>query len=173
MEGAALPGWAHAWRRLDRFLVRGTEVVLVGIGGTFTVLVSLEVLARYVFDFSIFAINALARFLLVWFFLLGAGPALREGAHVGLELVVRALPGRSRRLAGAAAQLIVLVFFLEMTWSGLASLGPALTRTEPALGISLFWVMLAFPTGFVLLIYHQFSLLLEELLGLPRQRLAT
>ena len=70
-----------AWRAWDKWLIRGTKFVLFAIGATFTSLITLEVLSRFVFSFSIFFTNAMARYLLVWFFLLGAGLALRQGAH--------------------------------------------------------------------------------------------
>jgi TRAP-type C4-dicarboxylate transport system permease small subunit len=39
------------------------------------------VVSRYLFQFSIFFINSAARLLLVWFFLLGAGLALRRASR--------------------------------------------------------------------------------------------
>ena len=58
-----------AWRAWDKWLIRGTKFVLFAIGATFTSLITLEVLSRFVFSFSIFFTNAMARYLLVWFFL--------------------------------------------------------------------------------------------------------
>ena len=89
------------WRQVDRVILKGTEVTLFAIGVLFTAMVTLEVISRYVFSFSIFSVNAAARLLLVWFFLLGAGIALRHGAHVGFELLLSALPPRPRRVGRA------------------------------------------------------------------------
>ena len=84
-QEAVLP---PTWRAFDRVLVVTTEFVLFLVGALFTIAVTLAVLTRYVFDFSLFWVDASARFLLVWFFLLGAGIALRHGAHVGFELLL-------------------------------------------------------------------------------------
>ena len=148
----------NGWQRGDRWILRATEAVACLVGGTFTTLIVLEVISRYVFHFSIFFINAAARFLLVWFFLLGAGLALRLGAHVGLELVATSLPRPLARVVSVVASLLVLVFFLQMLWSGYVALGPASRQVDSALGMSIVWVMLAFPVGFLLLIYHQVAL---------------
>ena len=153
----------NGWNRADRWILRATELLACLVGGTFTTLIMLEVISRYVFDFSIFFINAAARFLLVWFFLLGAGLALRLGAHVGLELVSASLPRSIARVVSLVAQLLVLVFFLEMLWSGYLALGSASRQVDSALGVSIVWVMLAFPVGFVLLIYHQVALLVAAM----------
>ena len=70
--------------------------LLFVIGALFTGMIVLEVVSRYLFDFSIFFINGAAQFLLVWFFLLGAGLALREGSHVGVEFLIKAVSTASR-----------------------------------------------------------------------------
>src|SRR5436309_2284796 len=144
---------AH-WRQVDRVVVKGTEVTLFTIGVLFTAMVTLEVISRYVFSFSISFVNAAARLLLVWFFLLGAGIAMRHGAHVGFELLVSALSVRARRIVVVAGLVLTMVFSAEMVWAGYRALGPALAQTEPGLDISLMWPILALPVGFALLLYH-------------------
>ncbi|HEX9277661.1 MAG TPA: TRAP transporter small permease [Casimicrobiaceae bacterium] len=157
---ASLP---RAWRSIDRAVVRATEGGLFVIGALFTIMITLEVVSRYVFSFSIFFVNAAARLLLVWFFLLGAGIALRHGTHVGFELILGAMAPRRRRLTVLFGQLLALVFFIEMVWGGLYSLGPALNQTEAGLDISLAWAFAAIPIGFALLIYHMLLLMVVEI----------
>ena len=159
-----------AWRRADRWLLRATEALACLVGVAFTLLITLEVASRYLFGFSIFFISSAARFLLVWFFLLGAGLALRQGAHVGLTLLADRLPRAPARVVALLAQLLVLAFFVLMLWSGWTALGPAARQVDSALGLSIVWVMLAFPVGFLLLIYHQLVLLFATLRGpAPRE----
>lgn len=155
-QQAALP---RAWRAVDLAVMRVTAFALCAVGGVFTVMVTAEVVSRYVFSHSIFFVNAGARLLLVWFFLLGAGVALRHNAHVGFELLVARLHGTRRRALLTVAYLASLVFFLEMIWGGIYSIGPALPQNEAGLGISVVWFVLAVPVGFVLLTYHALVLL--------------
>ena len=155
------------WRSADRVIVRGTEYGLFAIGTLFTLMITLEVISRYVFSFSISFVNAAAKFLLVWFFLLGAGMALRHGAHVGFELILTSISPRRKRMLVLAGEFLTLVFFVEMVWGGVFSLGPALRQTEPGLGISLVWGFLAIPVGFALLIYHMVLLIVVELRKAP------
>lgn len=153
----------RAWRSFDRCLVRATEVAVFAIGALFTILISLEVLSRYVFKFSIMFVNAGSKFLLVWFFVIGGGLALRYGAHVGFELLVGLFSRGRRRAVILIAQTLALLFFIEMVWAGFHSLGPAWRQTEPGLEISLFWAFLSIPAGFALLIYHMAVLMAVEL----------
>jgi TRAP-type C4-dicarboxylate transport system permease small subunit len=149
--------WARmprAWRVVDRGIVQTTQGALFVAGVLFAAMITLEVISRYVFSFSISFVNAAARLLLVWFFLLGAGIAMRHGAHVGFELLVSALSVRARRIVVVAGLVLTMVFSAEMVWAGYRALGPALAQTEPGLDISLMWPILALPVGFALLLYH-------------------
>jgi TRAP-type C4-dicarboxylate transport system permease small subunit len=139
------------WRAIDRTIVRSTEFTLFAIGVMFTAMLTLEVISRYV------------RFLLVWFFLLGAGIALRHGAHVGFELLVSALSARRRKVMVLVGLLLAVIFSIEMIWSGFHSLAPAMKQTEAGLDVSLVWVVLAIPVGFALLLYHTIVLAWVEL----------
>lgn len=151
------------WTVADSYIIAITQWLIFLVGATFTILVTLEVISRYIFNFSIFLVNSASGFLLVWFFMLGAGLALREGAHVGIELLVNRLPARVMVVVWSVAQAVAMAFFVLLFWSGCRTLGPASRQVEGALGISILWVMLAFPVGFMLLIYHQIALCVMKL----------
>jgi TRAP-type transport system small permease protein len=147
----ALPS---GWRGFDRALVRATEIVAALIGIAFAALISLEVVSRFVFDFSVSFVNAAARMLLVWFFLLGAGIALRRGTHVGFTMGIDALRGWPHAAAIRAGQAMMMLFFVLLFWSGLVATMAAVQQTDPGLGISLGYGVAALPAGAALLIYH-------------------
>ena len=69
-------------KRLDSRLITITKIVVVFIGILFTILICLEVVSRFIFNFSIYLTNGLARFLLIWFFFLGAGLAMKKNGSV-------------------------------------------------------------------------------------------
>ena len=150
------------WRRIDGLVIKTTEITLFFVGIMFAAMVTLEVVSRYIFNFSIFYVDGAAKLLLLWFFLLGAGLALRYGAHVGFELLLRSLPPKKRKLLLLISQAISLVFFLEMAWAGYVSLAPASRQLEPSLEVSLLWAFLAIPVGFLLLAYHMLVLMFIE-----------
>jgi TRAP-type C4-dicarboxylate transport system permease small subunit len=143
------------WRRIDVWIIRATEAVACLVGFAFTALISAEVFSRYILNFSIFAANAASLFMLVWFFMLGAGLALRMRGHVGFEILVTYLPPLVARAAFFVGQILVFLFFVAMFWSGIRALPASMRQTEAAMQITYLWVMLSFPFGFALLIYHQ------------------
>jgi TRAP-type C4-dicarboxylate transport system permease small subunit len=152
----------RGWRGADRAVVKTTEFALFAIGMVFALMITLEVISRFVFSFSISFVNAAARMMLVWFFLLGGGIALRRGAHVGFELLISALPPKAKRGMVLAGLVLAALFSLEMIWSGIFSIGPALRQTEPGLDVSVVWVVAAIPIGFLLMLYHTVVLLFVE-----------
>jgi TRAP-type C4-dicarboxylate transport system permease small subunit len=161
------------WQRIDHCLLHATEVVAAAVGMLFTVLVTTEVASRYLFNFSIFFVSSSAIFLMVWFFMLGAGLALRQGAHVGFELLSSSLPLSLARACFFIGQGLTFFFFLAMFWSGVRTIGPAARQMEGALGISLMWVMLAFPVGFFLLIYNQIVIFIATTRRWPKENKAS
>lgn len=150
-QWAILP---EGWRKVDRGIVRGTQGLLCVVGVLFAAMITLEVLSRYAFSFSISFVNAAARLLLVWFFMLGAGIAMRQGAHVGFELLLAYVSARARRTIVLVGLVTCMVFSVEMIYAGVVALGPAWNQTEPGLDISLAWPILSIPVGFALLLYH-------------------
>lgn len=154
-----------AWQAIDRGVILGSEFTLFLVGVLFTVMITLGVISRYLLDFSMFFVDAAARLLLVWFFLLGAGIALRHGAHVGFELLLSWLQPRRRRAMRLLGYALTMIFFAEMLYGGFYALRPAMAQTEAGLGISLVWIVAAVPVGFLLLSYHLCVLILVELRG--------
>jgi TRAP-type C4-dicarboxylate transport system permease small subunit len=160
IPAASLPG---PWSLADRTIVLLTKVSVALIGASFVVLVSTEVASRFFFDRSMAEVNAISRILLVWFFMLGAGLALRQGAHVGIDLLRRSLPSIGERAVTVLAEVLMLVFLLEMLWGSYLAVTAAARQFEGTLFISLAWVMAAFPVGFLLLTYHWVILIVDRL----------
>jgi TRAP-type C4-dicarboxylate transport system permease small subunit len=119
-----------------------------------TLLVGAQVAGRFVFGYSIFWSDELARFLLVWISFLGMSVGARRAAHPGIDSLVRALPARWARVVSLWAILLSLTFF-----SLLAAYGGVLAlRTWPqhstSLGIRMGIPYLAVPVAGLLMILH-------------------
>lgn len=158
----ALP---RTWQRFDTALVTITKVILAFTGLAFTGMVLTEVGSRFIFDTSVAQANSVSRFLLVWFFMIGAGLALRKGAHVGLEIFVQQLPPRGGNVVAILVGLLLVGFFALMAGSGWTAFQSSLAQRDAALQVSMGWVMAAFPIGFALLVYHQLALLADRVFG--------
>jgi C4-dicarboxylate transporter DctQ subunit len=147
-------------RAFDAALIRATRAITVAIGAAFTLFLCIGIVGRYLASFSVSFVEAGARFLLVWFFLLGAGLALREGAHVGLDLLRQMAPARIARFIDLAAGLCVLAFCALVLAGTGGAMATSASMVEPTLGISSAWGMAAVPVGIALLVYHQVVMLI-------------
>lgn len=106
-----------------------------------------QVLGRYFFNFSIGWAAETATFAQIWMIFLGAGLAMRERLHVGVDILYAALPRLLQRI------LVLLIFaaglwFLWVTVAGsfrLISIG--FRQTSSVLQMPMWIPYLALPVG--------------------------
>jgi TRAP-type C4-dicarboxylate transport system permease small subunit len=95
------------------------EGLLVLCLGAMVLMVLGNVILRYGFNSGITVSEELSRFLFVWLTYVGAVVGLREGAHLGVDTLVRKLPLLGRRLCFAISEVLMLVccvLFFVGTW---------------------------------------------------------
>src|SRR2546423_7056362 len=95
------------------------EGVLVLCLGAMVFMVLGNVILRYGFNSGITVSEELSRFLFVWLTFLGAVVGMREGAHLGVDTLVRKLPLVGRKACFVASELLMLmccVLFFVGTW---------------------------------------------------------
>jgi len=109
------------WSKLDRILVKILNKSAF-IGGSFifatAVLVSYEVLMRYVFASPSLWTFDVTIFLILYSAYIGSGYNLKEGKHVSVEFLVERLAKYKRfSLAlGALTNLVGIVFWIIVSW---------------------------------------------------------
>lgn len=84
--------------------------------GAMCVMVFGNVVLRHFFDSGINMSEELSRFLFIWLTFIGAIVAMREGGHLGMDMVVTRLSGRARRVCQALSQSLVLVCCAVLLW---------------------------------------------------------
>ena len=103
-------------KKLIHWYFRALEAVMVLCLAAMCVMVFGNVVLRHVFDSGINTSEELSRFLFIWLTFLGAIVAMREGGHLGMDMVVRRLTGRTRWVALMLGQLLVLACCGAMLW---------------------------------------------------------
>ena len=99
-----------------------------------TLAVSWQVFGRYVLNSTPTWTEALSIQLMGWFILLGAAVGVREGYHLGFDILRIALPGLPAKVMATISHLVVLAFGLAMTWYGWDLVVGTWTATIPILG---------------------------------------
>lgn len=140
--------------RAERWFVGANAAVVVLALVVMSVVVGWNVGLRYFTNRSLPWADEVARYTMIWMCFLGAGLALREGAHVALSNLQTALPTGMARALRMGVLILLLGFFAAMIWIDWDYASRAQMQRSAALRLSMSWVYLAMPVGFALLTVH-------------------
>ena len=140
--------------RFERYLVAANRWVIFLMMAVMATLVFVNVVTRYVFNFSIIWAEEVSQYLMIWIAYLGAGLALREGRHVAVEMLQDRLPTALGRRLRIAVGGLVLIFLGVVTVLGFQFAVFVWNQETPVLNISLGIPSLAIPIGTLLFALH-------------------
>lgn len=142
---------------LARIVDAALRALLVALVVALVASVSWQVLSRYLLADPSPWTEELARFLLIWIGMLGAGLAFRQRAHLGLELLPRKLAGAPAALLRYFTLLVVALFAALVLIAGggnLVSLTWELRQYSAVLGIPIAWVYAVIPLTGALIVFY-------------------
>lgn len=143
--------------RVKRVVDRVLGSFLVFLMGFSVVNVLWQVFTRFVLGDPSSFTEELARFLLIWVGVLGAGYAVGQRAHLALELLPERLEGRAYEWLGIAIEACVLLFAVAVMIVGglrLVYVQLSLGQTAASLGVPIGYVYLVLPlSGGVMVFY--------------------
>ncbi len=152
-----------AVRIVSEWLLKATRfLAVVGTSVLFLILLG-QVFSRYLMRVPFPWIEELARYLMIWVALLGAGLALRRKAHVGVTIVVGLFPFAVRRIVSVLVYLAMLYFVYILARYGAQITLFVRNQSTTTLPFSFFWAYLAIPVGAVLMGLQIISIILEEI----------
>jgi TRAP-type transport system small permease protein len=104
---------------IPRPVIRAIECLLVFLLALMVILVFGNVVLRYAFNSGIVFSEEVSRFVFMWLTLLGALVAMHDGAHLGMNSVIAALPEWGRRISRFVSDALMLaccVLLAHGTW---------------------------------------------------------
>jgi TRAP-type C4-dicarboxylate transport system permease small subunit len=151
-------GKSHREGAFERVVVTVNRWVVIAMMVVMTTLVFMNVVCRYILNFSIIWAEEVSQYLMVWVAFLAAGLALREGRHVAIEMLQDRLPSRARRMMRHLVAVLLILFMGILIVLGFQFAHFAWDQETPVLNIPLGIVYLAVPIGALLLMIHLFFL---------------
>ena len=133
-----------------------------------TVLLTYEVVARYIFRAPTYWTSDVATTTMIWLTFLAMGYCLREGHMIRITAVIGQLPPLGRKLAEALSLLAILFFSIFVIWISTRALldSIAFNRRQPSMLRMPSWIAeLPVVVGFVILALQS----LADLLRLPQR----
>ncbi len=118
-----------------------------------TVVLFIQVVARYVFSTGTFWSDELARYSMVWLVLVGAAVAVREKSLMNVDVLESLFP-KSRVILNIFQSITILVYSAFILYIGFGTLELVSAQRSPNMGLSMSFVYAALPVAAVLLILH-------------------
>lgn len=113
-------------RALASILARadtGARVLVIAGAATMVAVVAAQVIMRYVFNRSFDWADEVSRLAFVWTIFLAIPLGIRDGTHVGIELLVARFPRAIRRMVFRAMSLIAGAMMLILFWQSVVVAG--------------------------------------------------
>ena len=101
-----------------RWLERLEEGLIAFLMAAMTLITFLQVVARYVFNYSFVWALELSSVLFAWLIFIGMSYGVRVGAHIGIDAVVRQLGPRAARASAWSATALCVVYALIVLAGG-------------------------------------------------------
>ena len=127
-------------KKLNDLFFKLAELTLVIMLSTMVIMVFGNVVLRYGFNDGIISSEELSRYLFIWITFLGAIVTMRENAHLGLDTVVRKLSLRSKKVAFAISNVLMLGCCALMFYGTFKQHGINATTRSAVTEIPMSWV---------------------------------
>lgn len=128
-----------------------------------TIIVNANVLMRYFFKSPLYWAEEVATGLFVWTVFVGSAYAYRRHAHLGVDILVNALPGKLRSIVKFIIQILELLVLVMLTYVSVLYLTNTWDKLSNTLRIPSWYVACAVPLGFGISLIHSIIFLAKDL----------
>lgn len=136
--------------------------LIFALGLAMSIIVVVQVFARYVLNSSLFWSEELARYCLVWISFLGASVAYHDGLHPGVNLLGSKITLTMKRFLALLVHLVSMGLFSIMVFHGFEFAFFVRLQITPALSIPKWIIMGILPLSGIILMIHGTGFILEE-----------
>ncbi len=133
-----------------RYLDRTEEYLAVALTTLLGMLLTAQIVLRYVFEMGFAWTEEIARVMFIWVIFLGAVVGMRRHLHFRVTAGLKLFPSQLRPIAELLGDALLLLFCLALAWHGMELVASTLEvefRLR-ATGISMFWPYLIMPLSF-------------------------
>ena len=139
-----------------------------------SLLVVVQVLSRYLFNYSFVWAEELVRYLMIWMVMIGAALVQSKNEHIRIDFFTMLAGPRGRRIMETIFRLFTLLFLTILVFKGIKIASFNRLFESSGLRITMFWPTMALPLGaFMMGIYTGSALIRDvvQVLFWPAERL--
>lgn len=141
--------------KLRNGLNKVTEYLACFILATMTVLVTWQVITRFVFKSPSTITEALAKYLFVWLVLITAAYVIGKREHMAIEFFIGRYSKKVQLIFNTISEIIILAFVsIVMTYGGGYIAMNAMSQADSALSIPVGIIYLALPVAGILSVFY-------------------
>lgn len=144
---------------IDFFL---KTLVVIG-NGLMLLLVFAQVITRYVFNYTPYFGEELARYLFVWVVFLSLPLVARYGGHMAIETLTSRVKGSTLKFLNICADIFTIIFLSIMVYCGIQMVIRTYYQTSPAMMIKMSFVYSVIPFGCAIMLLYTIANLMDVL----------
>ena len=144
-------------KKIDNIIFKVVYVICAILMGLMAVVITAQVLSRYILDSPLTWSEELGRFTFVWISFLGMAVGIKQGAHIALDLLVTKLKGVSKKTLMLINNALVALFAVIFTYSGFLLVELGSRQTSPSLNLPMNLVYMVIPISGIILFYFVVS----------------
>ncbi|MEO8136455.1 MAG: TRAP transporter small permease [Betaproteobacteria bacterium] len=101
-----------------RWLEHLEEGLIAFLMAAMTLVTFMQVIARYIFNYSFVWAQELTIVMFAWLIFIGMSFGVRVGAHIGIDILIRALSKPAARVVGMIAAVLCIAYALVLAFGG-------------------------------------------------------
>lgn len=144
---------------LEKFL---KFLVVIG-NGAMLLIVFIQVITRYCFNYTPYFGEELARYLFVWVVFLSLPLVARYGGHMAIETLTSRAQGSWLKTLNIAADIFSMAFLVIMVIYGIQMVIRTSYQTSPALMIKMSYVYVVIPFGCAVMLLYVIANLVKTI----------
>lgn len=153
--------------KLSMTVANVTSIVARLMLASVAIVLFVQVVLRFGFNFSLPWPEEASRFLMVWVVMLGGSLLVRDEQLVCVDFFDRFWPRKWLGYRNALFRLLLAFLLTVLLVKGVDSAIFGLRRTSAALNLSWFWIYLSVPVGSALMLFHMVILAIRDLVKGP------
>nr|WP_276519687.1 TRAP transporter small permease [Bacillus infantis] len=152
-------------KKVDRVIEHIEEYFVFSSLLLMVLIVFINVLGRFVFNFSISWSEEAARYLMIWATFIAASLGVKKGSHITLDILTVYLPEKANRIVRAISYILSMVYCILLLVIGIPFIMDMIAKGQisPALHMPIHFVYLAIVAGAVLMLIRYILLFIDDI----------
>ena len=150
-----MTGFVRKLVRAEDVLFRIEKTVEIILIVVMTLVTTAQMISRYIFGVSLLVgIDELINWTFVWMVFIGMGMLVRQGGHIGLEVIYNSMPGLLQKIRILIVNLGMIAMAVILIKNSIPFLKSQMAITTTSANIPKAYLYAAIPVGMALLAFH-------------------